>query len=178
MAKRQMPDSDPSSSSAGYLAGRSLAGRLDDLFAIAASLALFVMAAVAFLDVVFRSFNRPVTGAYELTAILVALTVFAALPGVTRRDEHVRAGMLGMLARRKPAVGIMMRWLRRLLLVVLFAYLAVTLFRMGQTFHKAGDLAPFIDLPLSWVAWFGAASSVASAICALLSQRGAGAELG
>lgn len=157
---------------------RSFAGRLDMVFAIAASLALLVMAAVAFLDVVFRSFNRPVTGAYELTAILVALTVFAALPGVTRRDEHVRAGLLNMLVRRRPALGAAMRWLRRLLLVVLFAYLTVTLFRMGQTFHKAGDLAPFIDVPLAWVAWFGAASSLASAICALLSERGAGAELG
>jgi TRAP-type C4-dicarboxylate transport system permease small subunit len=164
--------------SASPSSARSLAGRLDMAFAIAASLALLTMAAVAFLDVVFRSFNRPVTGAYELTAILVALTVFAALPGVTRRDEHVRAGMLSLLARRKPVLESGMRWLRRLLLVVLFAYLAVTLFRMGQTFHKAGDLAPFIDLPLSWVAWFGTASSVASAVCACFSQRGAGAELG
>jgi TRAP-type C4-dicarboxylate transport system permease small subunit len=168
-----MSDRHASSSSAA-----ALAGRLDWVFAIAAALALLAMAIVAFLDVVFRSFNRPVTGAYELTAILVALTVFAALPGVTRRDEHVRAGMLSMLARRKPVLDSGMRWLRRLLLVALFAYLAVTLFRMGQTFHKAGDLAPFIDLPLSWVAWFGAASSVASALCACFSQRGAGAELG
>jgi TRAP-type C4-dicarboxylate transport system permease small subunit len=166
------------SQSASPSSARSLVGRLDMAFAIAASLALLAMAVVAFLDVVFRSFNRPVTGAYELTAILVALTVFAALPGVTRRDEHVRAGMLSMLAQRKPVLDAAMRWLRRLLLVALFAYLAVTLFRMGQTFHKAGDLAPFIDLPLSWVAWFGAASSVASAICACFSQRGAGAELG
>lgn len=170
-----MPASHSSVPSAPF---RAFAGRLDAVFAIAASLALLAMAAVAFLDVIFRSLNRPVTGAYELTAILVALTVFAALPGVTRRDEHVRAGMLSMLARRRPVVGAAMRGLRRLLLVALFAYLAVTLLRMGQTFHKAGDLAPFIDLPLSWVAWFGAASSVASAICALLSQRGAGAELG
>jgi TRAP-type C4-dicarboxylate transport system permease small subunit len=168
-----MSDRHASSSSAA-----SLAGRLDRVFAVAAGLALLAMTAVAFLDVAFRSLNRPVTGAYELTAILVALTVFAALPGVTRRDEHVRAGMLGMLAKRRPAFGTGLRWLRRLLLVVLFAYLAITLVRMGQTFHRAGDLAPFIDLPLSWVAWFGAASSVASAICALFSQRGAGAELG
>lgn len=168
-----MSDRQASSSSAA-----SLAGRLDRVFAVAAGLALLAMTAVAFLDVAFRSLNRPVTGAYELTAILVALTVFAALPGVTRRDEHVRAGMLGMLAKRRPAFGAGLRWLRRLLLVVLFAYLAVTLFRMGQTFQRAGDLAPFIDLPLAWIAWFGAASSVASAICACFSQRGTGAELG
>lgn len=136
------------------------------------------MGAVAFLDVVFRSLNRPVTGAYELTAVLVAFTVFAALPGVTRRDEHVRAGMLAALTARQPALGRALRWLRRLLLVTLFVYLAIVLFRMGQTFQRAGDLAPFIDLPLAWVAWFGAASSVASAICALFSARGTGAELG
>jgi TRAP-type C4-dicarboxylate transport system permease small subunit len=160
-----------------FHAGPLLAGRLERGFAVAGALALLAMAAVAFLDVAFRSINRPVTGAYELTAVLVALTVFAALPGVTRRDEHVRAGMLGMLAQRHPALGAAMRWLRRLLLVVLFAYLAVTLWKMGQTFQRAGDLAPFIDLPLAWVAWFGAASSVVSALCALFSLRGTGAEL-
>ncbi|MCW0235728.1 MAG: TRAP transporter small permease subunit [Ferrovibrio sp.] len=166
-----MPDSHASSFA------RALASRLDHGFAIAGGLALLAMAAVAFLDVVFRSFNRPVTGAYELTAVLVALTVFAALPGVTRRDEHVRAGLLGALAKRRPALGVAMRWLRRLLLVALFVYLAVTLWTMGQTFRRAGDLAPFIDLPLAWVAWFGAASSAVSALCALFSARGTGAEL-
>lgn len=157
---------------------RNTVGRLERAFSLFGGLALLSMAAVAFLDVAFRSLNRPVTGAYELTAVLVALTVFALLPAVTRRDEHVRAGMLSMLAARYPVLGAAMRWLRRLLLVVLFAYLAVTLHRMGQTFHRAGDLAPFIDLPLAWVAWFGAASSVVSAVCALVSERGAGAELG
>lgn len=157
---------------------RRIAGRLEGGFTLFGGIALLCMAGVAFLDVVFRSINRPVTGAYELTAVLVALTVFALLPAVTRRDEHVRAGMLSMLAARHPALAQAMRWLRRLMLVVLFAYLAITLYRMGQTFQRAGDLAPFIDLPLAWVAWFGAASSVMSAACALVSERGAGAELG
>lgn len=156
---------------------RSIAGRFERGFAFAGALALLIMAAVSFFDVIFRSVNRPVTGAYELTAVLVALTVFALLPGVTLRDEHVRAGMLSMLAKRHAGLAVAMRWLRRLLLAILFLYLAVTLWRMGQTFQRAGDLAPFIDLPLAWVAWFGAAGGVVSAVCALFSKRGAGAEL-
>ncbi len=151
---------------------RPFATILDRGFAAAGALAL-----LAFLDVAFRSANRPITGAYELTAVLVALTVFAALPGVTRRDEHVRAGILAALIRRHPALGLLLRLLRRLCLIAVFVYLAWALLRMGQSFHRAGDLAPFIDLPLAWVAWFGAASSLASAVCALFSRRGTGAEL-
>jgi TRAP-type C4-dicarboxylate transport system permease small subunit len=156
---------------------RRLIARPERAFAVAGALTLLAMAAVAFLDVVFRSLNRPVTGAYELTAVLVALTVFAALPGVTRRDEHVRAGILSAAIARRPALGATLRWLRRIALVLVFLYLAWTLLRMGQTFRRAGDLAPFIDLPLAWVAWFGAASSLMSALCALFSERGSGAEL-
>ena len=56
-------------------------------FALVASAVLALMAVVAFGDVALRVVGRPVTGAYELTALLMGLLIYAALPLVTARDE-------------------------------------------------------------------------------------------
>jgi len=65
-------------------------------FVQVASWVLAAMALVAFCDVILRIAGRPITGAYELTALLMGLLVYATLPLVTAQDEHVRAGILQM----------------------------------------------------------------------------------
>ena len=140
-------------------------------FALLAACALLAMVVVAFLDVLFRLLGRPVTGAFELTALLVALLVFAALPGVTAGDEHVRAGILGELVRLPPGTRTAIRVFRRLALAVLLALLAWALFELGRRFAETGDLAPFIDIPLAPVAWFGAAALGLSALAAPFARR-------
>ena len=100
-------------------------------FALLAACALLAMVVVAFLDVLFRLLGRPVTGAFELTSLLVALLVFAALPGVTAGDEHVRAGILGELVRLPPGTRTAIRVFRRLALAVLLALLACIQVALG-----------------------------------------------
>jgi TRAP-type C4-dicarboxylate transport system permease small subunit len=57
--------------------------------------ALFVMMALTCVDVVGRYLlNRPVPGGLEIIEILVAATVFGALPLVTLREEHVTVDLL------------------------------------------------------------------------------------
>ena len=140
-------------------------------FALLAACALLLMMAVAFLDVLFRLLGRPVTGAFELTALLVALLVFAALPAVTISDEHVRAGALGALIGQRPKAQAALGRFRRLALSVLLALLAWALFSLGRRFAETGDLAPFVDIPLAPVAWFGAAALAVSSIAALFARR-------
>lgn len=56
---------------------------------------LFVMMTLTCVDVVGRYlFNRPVPGGLEIIEILVAATVFGALPLVTLREEHVTVDLL------------------------------------------------------------------------------------
>jgi TRAP-type C4-dicarboxylate transport system permease small subunit len=56
---------------------------------------LFAMMALTCVDVVGRYlFNRPVPGGLEIIEILVAATVFGALPLVTLREEHVTVDLL------------------------------------------------------------------------------------
>jgi TRAP-type C4-dicarboxylate transport system permease small subunit len=59
------------------------------------ALVLFVMMALTCVDVAGRYLlNRPVPGGLEIIEILVAATVFGALPLVTLREEHVAVDLL------------------------------------------------------------------------------------
>ena len=143
-------------------------------FVHVASWVLAAMAAVAFLDVVLRIAGRPITGAYELTALLMGLLVYATLPLVTAQDEHVRAGILQMWRSAPKGLALALRELRRILSCVALSYLAWALFQYMLRVGAAGDRAPYIEVPLSWVAGFGALSMALSAVMALWTQRRVG----
>ena len=93
-------------------------------FVQVASWVLAAMALVAFCDVILRIAGRPITGAYELTALLMGLLVYATLPLVTAQDEHVRAGILQMWRTAPAGLGRALFQLRRLLSCIALAYLA------------------------------------------------------
>jgi TRAP-type C4-dicarboxylate transport system permease small subunit len=85
-----MSDEPPASGAPGIL-DRALDATLGALCAIV----LFVMMALTCVDVAGRYLlNRPVPGGLEMIEILVAATVFAALPLVTQREGHVTVDLL------------------------------------------------------------------------------------
>ncbi|MEY4076498.1 MAG: hypothetical protein RIQ69_868 [Pseudomonadota bacterium] len=143
-------------------------------FVHVASWVLAAMALVAFCDVILRIAGRPITGAYELTALLMGLLVYATLPLVTAQDEHVRAGILQMWRTAPAGLGRALFQLRRLLSSVAMAYLAWALFNYMLRVAQAGDRAPYIEVPLSWVAAFGALCMALSACLAVWTQRRSG----
>ena len=62
----------------------------ESVLGVAASVILFLMMALTFVDVVARYvFNRPVRGAFEVTELLLVVPIFAGLPLVSYADEHV-----------------------------------------------------------------------------------------
>ena len=121
-----------------------------------ACVALAALAVVAFGDVAMRIANRPITGAYELTSLLVALLVYAGLPAVTWHDEHVRAGLFATWFQRHPRLDAALGALRRLATLATFGLLAFALANYARRLAAAGDRAPFIELPLAWMAGLGA----------------------
>jgi TRAP-type C4-dicarboxylate transport system permease small subunit len=75
---------------------------------IAAAL-LFAMMLLTFVDVVGRYlFNQSVVGAFEITEIMMALLIFAGLPLVVRRREHVTVDLLDrfLAPRARRAYGV------------------------------------------------------------------------
>jgi TRAP-type C4-dicarboxylate transport system permease small subunit len=68
---------------------------LQTVLGTAAALTLFAMMALTCVDVVGRyAFSRPVAGGLEVIEIMMALIVYAALPLVTMREEHVTVDVL------------------------------------------------------------------------------------
>jgi len=64
--------------------------RADAALGAAASLILFCMMTLTFVDVVARYlFNRPLAGAFEVTELMLLVLIFAGLPLVTHAREHV-----------------------------------------------------------------------------------------
>lgn len=60
-----------------------------------AALILFVMMSLTCADVIGRYFfNRPLHGAFELTEMMLACLIFAGLPLVTLRQEHITVDVL------------------------------------------------------------------------------------
>ena len=82
--------------------------RADAVLGAAASLILFCMMTLTFVDVVARYvFSRPLRGAFEVTELMLLVLIFAGLPLVTHAGEHVTMDLidrlLGARARRLTA---------------------------------------------------------------------------
>lgn len=136
------------------------------LGAVAAAI-LFGMMAVTAVDVCGRYFfNSPLQGGYELTQILMLSVVFAALPSVTRRTEHITVGLFENAFRG---------WARNirdaiiaLVVVVGSAYLAWRLYILAGRFGAFGDTTATSRIPLAPFAYAGAAAMALCALAAIL----------
>ena len=63
--------------------------RVEAILGVAASAILLAMMLLTFVDVVARYvFNRPVSGAFEVTELLLLVLIFAGLPLVSYAGEH------------------------------------------------------------------------------------------
>lgn len=70
--------------------GRPWERRFDAALGISASVILFVLMIVTFVDVIGRYiFNHPLRGAFEGTEMMLLVLIFAGLPLVSHADEHV-----------------------------------------------------------------------------------------
>ena len=67
-----------------------LAAGMEPLLGAIAGVLLFGMMTLTFIDVVLRYvFNAPLRGSFEVTELMLVVLIFAALPLVSRREEHV-----------------------------------------------------------------------------------------
>lgn len=63
---------------------------LDRVCALLCATALFAIMALTFFDVIGRKVaNHSIPGSFELTELLMVVVIFAAMPLVSRRGEHV-----------------------------------------------------------------------------------------
>ena len=138
-----------------------------------AALLLLAMMALTTLDVVARYlFNSPVTGAFELTELMLAALIFAGLPLATERDEHIDVDLLDSFL--PPNVLRANVFFATLVSGVVLAVLASQLWlRAGQLVAEQ-TVTNSLAVPLAPVGYLMA---VATAFSALLLLARAGAML-
>jgi TRAP-type transport system small permease protein len=136
------------------------------LGAIAAAI-LFAMMSVTTVDVLGRYlFNSPLQGGYEFTQLLMLALVFAGLPTVTRRSDHVSVGLFANAFKGKVRVA--RDVVIALIVAIAAAFLAWRLYLLGGRFAGFGDVTATTGIPLAPVAYGGAFAMVLTAVASLI----------
>ena len=77
--------------------------RVEVILGGAASAILLAMMLLTFVDVVARYvFNRPLSGAFEVTELMLVVLIFAGLPLVSYADEHALMDFVDRLLGARP----------------------------------------------------------------------------
>lgn len=116
-------------------------GRLASFCSLIAGVALFAIMALTFFDVGGRKFlDNSIPGTIELTELLMVVVIFAALPLVSERSEHVVFDSLnGFLP--PSALRIRQALIEAGCAVALFA-LAALMWKTGGDFLASGETTP------------------------------------
>ncbi len=128
------------------------------------AIALFLLMAMTFCDVLFRSaFDAPIEAATELTRILVAISVFSVMPHITMGRAQIAVDLTDSVFERLN--------LSNLRDGVVFAVSGVLLFwpvgrlwTLAERTRGYGDVTEYIGIPQYLPMWFIAASVTLTAI--------------
>ena len=133
---------------------------LPTLCGLLAALALFGIMALTFVDVLGRKFlDTSLTGSLELTELLMVMVIFAALPLVSLRREHV---VFDSLDRWVPA------GLRRVQQAAVdLLSMALLLGLAGLMWSKAGQMAEYGDITAQLKLPLAPFVMLMSALCAV-----------
>jgi len=128
-----------------------------------AAFVLFLMMALTFTDVIFRSmFDTPIEAATELIRIAMAVIVFAALPVISWRNEHISVDLLDRFFTGK--VDRIRRGLIAILCGLILLWPAQRVAVLAERAASYGDVTEYLGIPQSYVAWMIAASTFVTAV--------------
>lgn len=140
---------------------------LDRSLGVGAALILFSIVLITCVDVVGRYlFNAPLSGAFELTEILLAALVFLALPLTTERREHVEVDLLNLALGRKAQR--LMSAFAGLFSAALLATFAWRLFTHAAKAAHDGAVTNALEIPLAPFGYLAGVSCMVSAFIAFL----------
>ena len=115
---------------------------------------LFFLMTMTFVDVFLRSsINAPLGAAPELTRMSVAIIVFASLPVLSGRGEHISVDLLdGVIAK----LGLTRIWSGVISLAcgAMLWWPAERAIVLAQRSRKYGDLTEFLEIPTFYLSWF------------------------
>jgi TRAP-type C4-dicarboxylate transport system permease small subunit len=139
----------------------------ETLLGILVAILLFAMMMVTVVDVVGRYlFSQPLAGAYELTEIMLALSVFIGLPLICLREEHVALTLLiDRLPKRVRAVH------ASVVAVIGAGVLGVVAWQLvehSQRLASYGDVTTFLRWPKAPIGYLMATFAALAAVALIL----------
>ncbi len=145
--------------------------RVDSLvrysFGVIAAALLFVLMTVTCLDVIGRYvFERPLSGAFELSEIILSMIVYAALPLITLNKEHVTIDLLDRYIPEK-AVGAL-RLLINLMTAAVLSLVTYALFQKTGQIFGSGMRTDTLFIPLGIVSALMTAATTMAAVIAVM----------
>ncbi|MCL4182675.1 MAG: TRAP transporter small permease [Burkholderiaceae bacterium] len=141
---------------------------LDRSLTVMSAVPLFILMCITVIDVVGRYvFGKPLAGGFELTEMLLAVAVFASLPLVELREEHIAIDLLDRWYSERAR-----RWRR----MVVYTFCAVAMsavarqmFTKAETIGRDAMTTAVLMIPVAPVAYF-VASMCAVAVLLLVGK--------
>ncbi len=132
-----------------------------------ATLLLVGLILLTCVDVVARSwFNAPVNGAFELTQLMLAAVIFAALPMTTAAGEHIEVELLTQSA--GPTSQRFFMALGQLISALVLFVLSWRLWAHAAKLGRDGAVTNSLELSMAPIGYFAAFSCALSGFIALL----------
>ena len=113
---------------------------------IVSAMLLFTMMAITFADVIGRYFfDAPITGAHEIIAFALGLTIFTALPLVSRDRAHITVGLFERLFKGRG------RYFQQLIILIgvtaVMGFITRLMWEQAETMREEQFLTEYLDLP-------------------------------
>lgn len=156
-------DQEPSASDATPLRPATFWGWIAVLPTWLAAATLFILMGMTFADVILRSaFDAPIEWASELTRIFLAVVVFASLPLVSWRSQHIIVDLMDPLFSKRAAqvrdividlaCGLLLLWP------------AKRVWDLAERARDFGDVTEHMEFPQYLIGWFIAAFTLITAL--------------
>lgn len=126
---------------------------LDQILGGLSAIILFVLMMLTTVDVLGRYlFNAPLPGGYEITELMMAALVFAAMPVVTRRENHIVIDLLDFMM---PSAIVRPRQvIVNLLCAALCALWSWRTWTLGVRLAGYNEVTEYLNLPLAPICYF------------------------
>ncbi len=121
---------------------------MEPLLGVIAGVLLFCMMTLTFVDVVLRYiFNAPLKGSFEITELMLVVLIFAALPLVSRREEHV---VMDFLDRFLPfGIYRALRTLEHVVSAAVMTGMGILLWQRASKLAAYGDTTAILRIELA-----------------------------
>jgi TRAP-type transport system small permease protein len=122
---------------------------IERVLAVLASIALFIMMVLTFVDVIGRyGFNRSIFGSSEIIEVLMVIVIFAGVAFVTASDKHIKVDLFAPIIERYAPN--LQRWVVHIFSLVIYAGLTYELGRHMLDSLHSGKRTAVLDFP-QWV---------------------------